>query len=326
MWGKRPSVKCGGNFESSGQGTSDAIQLRRGRMLAVNVQSEEAKVATMETTKISRRQKTCLFCGNLLQPKKNAQNAKSDEHVIPEWLQNYLGITGNPVTPTVFDVHNQYIVDRRRHVMGAFKAGTVCYDCNHGWMSALEEEAKPILMRLIEDPPLLRTLAEPERLTVGRWALKTPAVLNRCSSYGKPSDGLYRSVPDDHMRLVASGRLPDNVLVVGSRYQSHKAFDFLQFIHWIYPLRVEDSYGSYKIALSFRDLVLIVVYFPSDDYAYVINRDYHIPLWAGSRLVHFDDLMDDSPSQSSSPQLEALMRNISVVRHRRPVLAEIMGC
>src|SRR5882672_159987 len=97
----------------------------------------------------SARQKTCLFCSNPLQSKGAGKNAKAHEHVIPEWLQEHLGIPGNPVTPMLLRTDTRQILDTRQHVMGAFKAGNVCYFCNHGWMSDLEQEVKPTLLRLI---------------------------------------------------------------------------------------------------------------------------------------------------------------------------------
>src|SRR6266481_2224313 len=92
------------------------------------------------------------------------------------------------------------ILDTRQHVMGAFKAGTVCYECNHGWMSELEQEAKSILAPLIAEPQQLTELQEQERLIVVRWTLKTAAVLNRCSIYGDPANELARPVPNEHMQ------------------------------------------------------------------------------------------------------------------------------
>jgi hypothetical protein len=209
------------------------------------------------------RQRACLLCGDLLQSKRSAQNAKSDEHIIPAWLQKHLGIVGDPVTPVRVRTEDRRIIDGRRHVIGAFKAGTVCYDCNHGWMASLEVEAKPILCHLIARTQQFETLSENDRLIVARWTLKTAAVLNRCSTYGNPADEEAHPVPDRHMRILASGIVPPDVLVLGAGYQSNKAFDFLQFGTWTspvnsIPLRQQDLDATYKIALSFRDLVLPV--------------------------------------------------------------------
>lgn len=90
---------------------------------------------------------------------------------------------------------NRQIIDMRQHVMGAFVAGSVCYDCNHGWMSTLENEVKGILTRLVDDPIQLQALTDLERFTPARWTLKTAAVLNRCSTYGNSNDEIGRPLP-----------------------------------------------------------------------------------------------------------------------------------
>jgi hypothetical protein len=267
------------------------------------------------------RNKSCLFCGNALQPKGSPHAGNTDEHVIPNWLQEHLGVKSNLVTPMRVRTDNRRIIDVRRHVMGAFVAGSVCSDCNHGWMSTLENEVKPVLIRLLDHPIHLETLQDLERFTLARWTLKTAAVLNRCSTYGSSNDEIGRPVPDQHMRTLASGKLPNDVLVVAAGYRSAKTVDFLQYATWTnpansVPLRREDRDLSYKIALSFRDLVLLAAYYPSADYAYGINSHHYIPLWTGGRrVIPIDHLMDESPTKSSSRQLELLLRNVSVVSH-----------
>jgi hypothetical protein len=195
-------------------------------------------------------------------------------------------------------------------------------------MSTLETEAKPILTRLIEDPNRLETLTLPERFLVARWSLKTATVLNRCSTYGTSDDGIGRKVPDQHMRILKSGSLPEHVLVVGAGCKSSKPFDFLQYALWTapansIPLLTHDRDGSYKIALSFRDLVLMAAYYPSANYAYGINTHHYVPLWTGSRkVIPVDHLIDDSPARSGTVHLEGLLRNISVVSHTWLTLVE----
>jgi hypothetical protein len=276
----------------------------------------------------SARNKSCLFCGNVLQPKGNAHRAKTDEHVFPDWLQEHLGVKGSVVTPMRVRSDNRQIIDMRQHVMGAFVAGSVCSNCNHGWMSMLENEVKRILPRLIDDPIQLETLTDLERFTLARWTVKTAAVLNRCSTHGSSNDEISRPVPDQHMRTLVSGEVSNDVLVIGAGYQSSKSVDFLQYAIWTnpvnsIPLRREDRELSYKIALSFRDLVLIVVYYPSANYAYGINSHHYVPLWTGSRrVIPIDHLMDESPPKSSSPQLEFLLRNVEAVSHTWLALVE----
>lgn len=277
--------------------------------------------------KMSNRQKTCIFCGQPLRPKGSRKNAKSDEHVIPNWLLKHLGITGSRVVPMRVQ-EGKGIVDLREHVLGAFVAGIVCAHCNNGWMSNLEGQVKPILVRLIDDKKELETLSDDERFTLARWTLKTAAVLNRSSTYGNPSVENSRPVPDEHLLTVAAGNIPTDVLVVGAGYDSKKTFDFLQYTLWKFPaasiqLSAEDCERSYKIALSFRDLVLIAAYYPSPAYAYILNPKHYVRLWTGSRKVSMNDfLMNVSPAKSWSPILEGLLRNIMVASNTWLTLVE----
>ena len=99
----------------------------------------------------------CLFC---------EQPAKSLEHIWPDWLlalvqrkpyRQRLG-SGPEVT-----------------LRGDFKARCVCRDCNNGWMSDLEGDARPVLSALMRDMAL--PLHQAEQQILGSWTLKTAIVL-----------------------------------------------------------------------------------------------------------------------------------------------------
>ncbi len=156
-------------------------------------------------------------------------------------------------------------------------------------MSRLEGDAKPILTRLIEDPRRLAELDLEQRTIIARWTLKTVAVLNRASTYGNPAAAEGHHVPDDHLRAVMNWEIPRGVAVVGGGYSSAKPFDWVQFATWLVgfsrmPLRPEDCDQSYKIALSFRDLLLAAAYYPSEEYRYGVTKGLYSPLW-GSDIV-----------------------------------------
>jgi hypothetical protein len=264
---------------------------------------------------VPSRQKSCLFCGRTLRSKKSKAAGKSDEHIIPKWLMDYLGVRDLTITPTVTDVASGRIVDLRKHTVSAFVAGTICGQCNNGWMSRLEGDAKPVLIRLIEDPHRLEQLDPVQRTLIARWTLKTAAMLNRASAYSAPGNPMSRPVPDDHLQEIMNGRVPSGVAVVGCGYASSKTLDWLQLGTWIspsnsIPLLEQDRNQSYKIALAFRDLVLAVVYYPSADYHYAII----VPLWVGDGgLIPIPRQLDDSPAVSDSPVLEGFLRNILVL-------------
>jgi hypothetical protein len=262
------------------------------------------------------RQKSCLFCGCTLRSKKTKTGGKTDEHIIPKWLMDHLGIGNMTITPTVKETTSGRIVEVRKHAVSSLIAGTVCGACNAGWMSRLEGDAKPILTRLIEDPHRLAELDVDQRTVIARWTLKTVAVLNRASTYGNPAADEGHHVPDEHLRAVMNYEIPHRVVVVGGGYDSSKPFDWLQFATWLVgfsrmPLQPEDGDRSYKIALSFRDLLLAVVYYPSEEYRYGVSQGLYSPLWeSGGDIVQVPAPLSDLPMQSNSPALEGFLRNI----------------
>src|SRR6266446_8802805 len=265
------------------------------------------------------RQNSCRFCGCQLRSKKAKAGGKSDEHIIPNWLIDHLGVRDLTITPTVTDVASGRIVDLRKHAVSGFVAGTVCGACNNGWMSRLESDVKPVLIPLIEDPHRLENLNLIQRTLIARWTVKTAAMLNRASAYSAPGNSMSRPVPDDHLKEIMDGRCPTGVAVVGCSYPSSKTLDWMQFGTWItpsnsIPLLEEDRNRSYKIALAFCDLVLAVVYYPSAEYHYAVIEGHYVPLWEGDRgIIPVPRQLDDSPAVTDSPVLEGLLRNIFVL-------------
>lgn len=266
--------------------------------------------------------KTCLFCGKELKPRSVDSMAEStDEHIFPKWLQGYLHLENLPVNPIIVRSTDLKTIDERRHSFQAFKAGGVCRGCNGGWMSNLENQVKPILIALIERTRDFHTLTDAERFIVARWTLKTAASLNRSSSYGKETYEHARVVPHDHLRALANGEMPEDVIVVGTIYQfRRKRADFLQHATWAnpqnsIPLRAEDRNTSYKIGLSFGQLILIAAYYPSPDYHYSINSHGLFPIWSKRRVVPINHIWQDQPGQSLSFEIEVAMHNLTLVSH-----------
>ncbi|HXP83532.1 MAG TPA: hypothetical protein VN841_02360 [Bryobacteraceae bacterium] len=261
----------------------------------------------------------CLFCGRILHPGRVRRKGKSEEHIIPKWLMDHLEIRRLPVSPMRVHVGTRRILDVRDHYLETLTAGAVCGASNNGWMSGLEDAAKPILIRLIADPNQLTALTEQERIALSRWTFKTLAALNRSSTYGDPRNKHARSVPDSHLRLLALGRLPEDVIVVGGRSDSQRPLEWLQYAMWFAPkgvvLTETDRDRSYKIGLMLHHLVLAVAYYPSPQYRYFWVNTHHIPLWRGTKTVSLElnELADTSAPKSTSPQIELFLRNIFVV-------------
>lgn len=103
---------------------------------------------------------SCIFCGS---------PANSGEHLLPEWLQRILP-SDEPVIHTreVDGVENKFWVKKpfREQIWA------VCDGCNKGWMSRLENEAKPFLAPAITRSGQCEFDLEAQWIAA-RWASKT---------------------------------------------------------------------------------------------------------------------------------------------------------
>lgn len=163
----------------------------------------------------------CLFC--------DASNARSTrEHVIPEWLQEYLGAQDQVVAPSRYQFRTDTFHDvRRKHLLSSVTCGEVCGDCNNGWMSELECRVEPTLKALIEG----RRCDSTVKYDLCRWVAKTAVVLN----YSMP----YRLLWDPHSRHAIRTGLPPNTWYGMARSRtSDPAVD------WSQGAPVEISVGS----------------------------------------------------------------------------------
>jgi hypothetical protein len=123
------------------------------------------------------------------------------EHVWPQWLASLLpgekgsllqhirGTEGQPETHRTWAVPKLDIEPR-----------SFCKECNTGWMADLENEARPLLNKLILGEEV--HLSPEDRTLAARWTMKT--ALTAEFSYGKGS----RSIPARHYRSFFMDRLP----------------------------------------------------------------------------------------------------------------------
>jgi hypothetical protein len=187
-------------------------------------------------------------------------------------------------------------------------------------MAQLERQAKPILPRLITDPTQLAHLREEERHILALWTLKTAAALNRTPhrDLKQPQDSL---VPDEHIRNLASGILPDDVLVVAAGCPANRPADFLENATWAIPsnsipLQLADLARSYKICFSFQNLFLAVAYYPNPEYRYVLIKGKYAILWGSTQRVILN--LDPEgvglvPAMADLPLLEGFLGNVHLV-------------
>lgn len=121
----------------------------------------------------------CEGCGNEI------GNGMSREHVLPQWLHKHVQVEGQTLDHRVADMAG--IRPLRRHGLKSFVVKVVCAFCNNTWMSALETEAKPVLLPLIEGKRRVEDLSDQEACTLARWTFKTAfMILSVQSSHAVP--------------------------------------------------------------------------------------------------------------------------------------------
>jgi hypothetical protein len=111
----------------------------------------------------------CLSCGD-------TENPESGEHVFSKWLLEHLKAVRKPIE------HFRYSLDggKSPHLaqmsLNSFRLKRICQPCNNGWMSRLENQAKPIVIGLMSGTLNLESLDDEQRRILARWAGKTALV------------------------------------------------------------------------------------------------------------------------------------------------------
>lgn len=106
----------------------------------------------------------CVFCGG---------EGVTSEHVWPQWINRLLAERLTDTSMTV-----QWAGDKERDAPNLdTKVKRVCKSCNSGWMSVLEDRAKPILSPMIVGEVPVRLPPSSQRV-LANWALKTSLMLD----------------------------------------------------------------------------------------------------------------------------------------------------
>lgn len=147
---------------------------------------------------VAAKPKKCFFCG--------AEGPLTQEHVLPDWLR-HLGFKGTGVRELVQDSDAPIIQQG-----GAFskKLKIVCADCNNVWMSAMEDDAKPVLISMFQAAATGKQtmLDASAQLALARWAFKTAAVMTQLAAQ------TARTFPTAQASSFrSSDRIPENIQV-----------------------------------------------------------------------------------------------------------------
>jgi hypothetical protein len=170
----------------------------------------------MRSSAASRRRPVCIFCGSDSKPTK--------EDVWPTWLKKYVprDLKNYAVGETrVFPTHTD---ETRKEVDGdprSRRVRRVCAACNNGWMSRLQESAKPLLLPLVTGGKLV--LGQGDQKLVAAW----------CAMSTMTSDFYYpdrQAIPQVDREWLKNHRSPppDTWRIWIARYRREKWVS-----HWI---------------------------------------------------------------------------------------------
>jgi hypothetical protein len=217
--------------------------------------------------------RVCPFCASSLAAK------RSREHVFPKWLLKVLGMASWSVRTSHYDSAG---VEKnvRRHTLDQLVLGGVCRECNHGWLSTLEQTAGPLVRSLAFGHRGVQSLDPAERFTVSRWAIKTAVTLNLAS-------GFEREFPQRVVREFAAQPLaiPSGLFVLAAQRSGPSTIDWLQAAGMNFysqrPEELRDSLSddALRIAILLGELCLVICHWSHLDWRLAIWPEVHEPYW-----------------------------------------------
>ena len=227
----------------------------------------------------------CIFCGDRL------LGSRTREHVLPEWLAEFLNISEASIQPTHFSDEGD-VISSRHHPIDQLLCGRVCGGCNNGWMSQLENSNIEVLKDLIQGKRDIINLNPTEKGNLARWACKTAYALHAASNYRK-------IIPDEHFHLIKNGAFASGVFILGKSFENpspwvqssdaekNSVFSWMQNSMWWVSMQPEAnrdeearnlSPESYKISLQIGGLLLLVAFHPMKNTQLALDAAFHVPL------------------------------------------------
>lgn len=132
---------------------------------------------------------TCTFCGE-------SDSKPSKEHVLPKWIAREFPDVGT--TWKIINRKTEYPLKQGKYIN--ITTRHPCQRCNNGWMSELENEAKPILTPLLHGKP--STLTFREQQVIGIWYVKTAMMYDLHSGEDGSRSRYFQD--HEHRRLMSS--------------------------------------------------------------------------------------------------------------------------
>jgi len=181
-------------------------------------------------------------------------------------------------------------------------------------MSQLENAVQPILRPVMKSERSLKSLTKAERHVVARWAAKTAYMLDQ--------GGLEPRVALAHVEALYANapHLPEGVFVFSRQQIRTRPWYYIVGAWWKHGQLTGDAQekvekSSYKIALQFGDLILIVVFWPLKRWGYRTGRNELFLLWPRTAVVKEYDHPDPPNISESDAACRRYSITISVVPH-----------
>jgi hypothetical protein len=145
----------------------------------------------------------CLACGS-------SSSKLSREHVFAAWLLDYLNARNISIGLFRRKGDGSTEIGRKEIALNSFTLKRICEPCNNGWMSRLEERAKPLVISLMTGKKKIDSLESQERELLARWAGKTAIIESHAIGAESPVDATLLQWMRTHEDDV-----PGRIAVVG---------------------------------------------------------------------------------------------------------------
>ncbi|OFY09302.1 MAG: hypothetical protein A2X05_12710 [Bacteroidetes bacterium GWE2_41_25] len=230
----------------------------------------------------------CIFC--------QKQKEKSKEHIWPRWLQTLIGGTEQSFYQGVH-LSPIFPISTRIHSGESLVYGHVCNECNNGWMSKLEAECKPLIIKLIINRHFIDSLSKTDRQKISLWAFKTALIINAGSNYRK-------IIPDSHYsHLYRHQIIIKNVKIDIGFLPSEKALSWRQSQISFGLMHQNDKENfhellknSYKVSLQINNIGIRVSFFPHvKEFGYKISfseKEKNLRIWPYQKNSLFNSKLE----------------------------------